>query len=132
MNKNKLNIHNTIYLESFGTTLWGVWLVAQSILSEYYADNPLYNLEKFNMESYIFFESIEYMLLMHKIKLNYMGTKDIVELEIKEQVNLIIKYWPQYGSKDVKDDLNDFGSWFWDQCPVGIVWIGEDGSYIWT
>ncbi|WP_077927558.1 DUF596 domain-containing protein [Wohlfahrtiimonas populi] len=80
----------------------------------------------------LFLTFLKKAFLDNKIKFVKNGTEEIIDLPIDDLISLIKSSLPAYNSEDSNDDLDDIGMWFWVKCPVGIVWVCEDSSYIWT
>lgn len=129
MKNNEKYFYESVYKEAFGTTLRGLWLVLDSLSKE---SIDFSEQESFFMKRDRFLFTVKYLLENSRIRLNYLFTEEIVFLTIADQIHLIEKYWPNMDSKEESDNLDESGGWFWDRCPVGIIWIYEDGTYCWT
>ncbi|MFS2225175.1 DUF596 domain-containing protein [Pantoea sp. B65] len=51
---------------------------------------------------------------------------------VEQQLQLLTHCWPQPGSDDELDDLDETGVWFLANAPAGLVWVTPDGQEIWT
>lgn len=51
---------------------------------------------------------------------------------LEEQLQHLNDVWPQPGSDDELDDLDETGLWFLAKAPAGLVWITPEGQEVWT
>ncbi|GAA5096043.1 DUF596 domain-containing protein [Wohlfahrtiimonas larvae] len=110
-------------------TMWFNFCIELQKIDEQY---DFESVSGFQLRTQAFFSLLEKMLLNEKVKFNYMGTKNLVNLPVKEQLRLIENKWPCFPYINEDNDLDDLGLWWWIYCPVGIVWIVSDGNYVWT
>lgn len=75
----------------------------------------------------IFFLTFAQMLESGRVKLAAEGK--LRDGDIPSQMAALRRVWP---SRPEEDQLDGFGLWFLVDCPVGVVWVDEDGSLIWT
>jgi hypothetical protein len=84
--------------------------------------------ENFSRRREAFLWTLERLLREGHIKLHKNGK--ILELPIKEQIEAFRKFWPKTDKPYPNHPDADFYLWFFDpECPAGIAWRKEDGSY---
>lgn len=75
----------------------------------------------------IFFLTFAEMLGSGRVRVAAQGK--LCDGDIPSQITALKRVWP---SKLEEDQLDGFGLWFLTDCPVGVVWVDEDGDLIWT
>jgi len=74
-----------------------------------------------------FFWILDYLLRAGYVKLRKMNGGPSLEGTPEELVNLFRKAWPE---SIEASGYEDFNWWFFDDdCPAGVAWRLEDGSY---
>ena len=73
----------------------------------------------------VFLSLIERLLIEGRIKLHKNGV--FLKSSIEDQIKLFKKSWPE---SEKASGYEDFYWWFFDpECPAGIAWHKDDGSY---
>ena len=73
----------------------------------------------------VFLSLIERLLIEGRIKLHKNGV--FLKSSIEDQIKLFKKSWPE---SEKASGYEDFYWWFFDpECPAGIAWRKDDGSY---
>ena len=81
--------------------------------------------EKFLNRRDVFLWMLERLLREGCIKLHKNGV--FLKSSVEDQIKLFKKSWPD---SEVASGYEDFYWWFFDpECPAGIAWRKEDGSY---
>ena len=75
----------------------------------------------------IFFSMLAVMLRSGRLKFAARG--ELCTADIASQLDALRAAWP---ASPEEDQLDGFGLWFLIDCPVGVVWVGEDGDLTWT
>lgn len=128
------NLNNEILEEiindSFGLSIAAIW----DGIREFLKAKEINVLSEKGVEDRkkVFIEILKKLLEEHRIKFCKLGRQEILFAPINEQIKLILDKWPPHNSQDIDDDLDDFGLWFFTKCPIGLIWISQSGSYIWT
>lgn len=75
----------------------------------------------------IFFSVLNGMLKAGRVRFAAHGK--LCEGDLDHQIEELKRVWP---TNLEEDQLDGFGLWFLTDCPVGVVWVDEDGSLVWT
>jgi hypothetical protein len=112
------------YTKCIGAAIDTIWRMLNPIHNSWTGFEGL-GFEDFIKRREAFLWILQVLLKEGRIKLHRNGI--FLESSIKDQINLFRKAWP---SSIKASGYEDFYWWFFDpECPAGIAWRREDGSY---
>jgi hypothetical protein len=122
-------IFNTVYetLDN-GKSIYGIdYVDGHSIAGLWYASSRVRS-DNFLKRRDAFLWILEWLLREGRIKLHKNGV--FFESSIENQIEAFRKAWPETDKPYPDHPDADFYLWFYDpECPAGIAWRKDDGSY---
>ncbi|MTD27494.1 DUF596 domain-containing protein [Erwinia sorbitola] len=119
---NRESIYNSVLASARGLSLGAVWQHIE-VECRSIPDNSALRKE-------LFFGLLQQLLTTGAARLACDGV--YLSGTVEQQLEQLAAAWPQPGSDDELDDLDETGFWFLAKAPAGLVWITPEGQEIWT